>query len=128
MVSSLADITHLIIDMDGVLYRGDQPMPSLREFMAFLRERPVPFVLATNNSTRTPQEYADKLAGMGVTVAAAEILVSGQATARYLARDVGSRGVRVNLVSAGPIETGTSAGVFTPRSRPATSGSGHTAS
>src|SRR5512136_249843 len=96
MVASLADITHLIIDMDGVLYRGDQPMPSLREFMAFLRERPVPFVLATNNSTRTPQEYADKLAGMGVTVAAAEILVSGQATARYLARDY-PPGTRVHV-------------------------------
>ena len=36
---SLSDIKHLIIDMDGVLYRGDQPMPRLCEFFAFLRER-----------------------------------------------------------------------------------------
>jgi 4-nitrophenyl phosphatase len=95
-VPSIADITHLIIDMDGVLYRGDQPMACLPEFIAFLRERPIPFILATNNSTRTPQEYADKLARMGVQVSPAEILVSGQATARYLAREY-PRGTRVHV-------------------------------
>jgi 4-nitrophenyl phosphatase len=93
---SLADITHLIVDMDGVLYRGDQPMPCLREFIAFLRERPIPFILATNNSTRTPQEYTDKLARMGVQVFPDEILVSGQATARFLAREY-PRGTRVHV-------------------------------
>ncbi len=92
----LAEIKHLIIDMDGVLYRGDQPMPCLREFFAFLRERPIPFILATNNSTRTPQEYADKLARMGVQVSPAEILVSGQAAARFLAREY-PRGTRVHV-------------------------------
>src|SRR5271157_2825210 len=92
----LAKINHLIIDMDGVLYLGDQPMPRLREFITFLRERPIPFILATNNSTRTPREYADKLARMGVSVSPEEILVSGQATARYLAREY-PRGTRVHV-------------------------------
>ena len=93
---SLSTITHLIIDMDGVLYLGDQPMPGLCEFIAFLRERPIPFILATNNSTRTPHEYVDKLARMGVTVSPDEILVSGQATARFLAREY-PRGTRVHV-------------------------------
>ena len=92
----LKNITHLIIDMDGVLYRGDQPMACLREFIEFLRERPIPFILATNNSTRTPQEYVDKLARMGVTIFASEILDSGQATARFLAREY-PRGTRVHV-------------------------------
>ena len=95
MASSLTEITHLIIDMDGVLYRGDQPMPCLPEFIGFLRERGIRFMLATNNSTRTSQEYAEKLAGMGVTVHPEEILVSGQATARFLAREY-PRGTRVH--------------------------------
>jgi 4-nitrophenyl phosphatase len=93
---SLTDIKHLIIDMDGVLYLGDHPMPRLCEFFAFLRERNIPFILATNNSTRTPQEYVDKLAGMGVMVSPNEILVSGQATARFLAREYPT-GTRVHV-------------------------------
>jgi 4-nitrophenyl phosphatase len=93
---SLANITHLIIDMDGVLYRGDQPVRGLCEFIAFLRERRISFILATNNSTRTPQEYADKLAGMGVQISPAEVLVSGQAVARFLAREY-PRGTRVHV-------------------------------
>jgi 4-nitrophenyl phosphatase len=93
---SLVNITHLIIDMDGVLYRGDRPMPCLPEFFAFLRERSVHFILATNNSTRTPQEYVEKLVRMGVTVSPSEILVSGQATARFLAREY-PRGTRVHV-------------------------------
>ena len=102
-MKSLTEITHLIIDMDGVLYLGDRPMPHLREFFAFLRERQIAFILATNNSTRTPQEYADKLARMGVTVSPVEILVSGQATARYLARDV-PRGTRIHVFGMKPLK------------------------
>jgi 4-nitrophenyl phosphatase len=95
-MQSLSTITHLIIDMDGVLYTGDRPMPCLREFFAFLRDHQIQFILATNNSTRTPQQYADKLAGMGVTVSPDEILVSGQATARFLARQY-PRGTRAHV-------------------------------
>ena len=93
---SLSQLTHLIIDMDGVLYLGDQPMRCLREFFIFLRECNIRFILATNNSTRTPQAYVDKLAGMGVSVSPDEILVSGQATARFLAREY-PRGTRVHV-------------------------------
>ena len=95
-MKKLTDITHLIIDMDGVLYRGDQPLPGLREFIAFLRKRAIPFILATNNSTRTPQEVVDKLARMGAEVFPTEVLTSGQATARALAGEY-PRGTRVHV-------------------------------
>ena len=89
----LTNITHLILDMDGVLYRGNRPMPRLAEFFAFLRERSIPFTLVTNNGTRTPQERVVQLAGMGVRLSPSEILVSGQAAARFLRREfpAGSR-------------------------------------
>lgn len=95
-MKSLTSITHLIIDMDGVLYLGDRPMRCLGEFFTFLRERSIRFILATNNSTRTPQEYVNKLAGMGVQVSPDEVLVSGQAAARYLAREY-RPGTRVHV-------------------------------
>ena len=78
---SLTDIKHLIIDMDGVLWRGNEPLPGLQEFFAFLRECDIPFVLATNNSTSTPGQYVKKLASMAVNVSPDVIMTSGQATA-----------------------------------------------
>lgn len=95
-MTALAAIKHLVIDMDGVLYRGDEPMPCLREFFDFLRNRPIPFMLATNNSTRTPGQYASKLAHMGVIVSPSRILHSGQAAARVIARQYGP-GTRVHV-------------------------------
>jgi 4-nitrophenyl phosphatase len=79
-----------------VLYRGSEPIPRLREFFVFLRERSIPFMLVTNNATRTPGERSKQLAGMGAEVWPSEILVSGQATARYLRRDYPA-GTRVHV-------------------------------
>lgn len=71
--------------MDGVLYRGNDPLPKLPEFFDFLRGHGIGFRLATNNSGSTPQQYAAKLRKMGAEVAPAEIITSGTATARWLA-------------------------------------------
>ncbi len=93
----LHTLQHLIIDMDGVLYRGNKAIPGTDGLLSFLRSRGISFVLATNNSTRTPQQYVDKLAGMGVMVQANEILTSAQATASYLA-STAAPGTRVFVV------------------------------
>lgn len=93
---SLDNIKHLILDMDGVLYRGGEPIPRLREFFAFLRERSILFMLVTNNATRTPDERSKQLAGMGAEVSPSEILVSGRAAALFLRRDYPA-GTRVHV-------------------------------
>ena len=93
----LSRIHHLIVDMDGVLWRGDEPMAALREFFDFLRCRRVSFVLATNNSSRTPDQYVAKLARFGVDVARECILTSAQASAAYLAT-VAPPGTRVYAI------------------------------
>lgn len=92
----LRDIRGLVIDMDGVLWRGDTPMPGLVEFFDLLRRRSIRFRLATNNPTRTPQQYVAKLAAMGVSVTEGEILTSAVVTAQYLAAD--RPGARVHVV------------------------------
>ena len=107
---SFRNLRHLIIDMDGVLYRGSEPIPGTRAFVDFLRERGIGFVLATNNATKTPQQFVDKLASMNVTVYPDEILTSALATASYLAGIappgtrvfvVGQDGLRIALQQAG---------------------------
>jgi 4-nitrophenyl phosphatase len=74
----------LIVDMDGVLYLGDTPVPGLDKFFAFLRERGIRFQLATNNSTLTPGMYVEKLSRMGVEVEEGDVLTSSIATAAYM--------------------------------------------
>ena len=75
---------NLIIDMDGVLWRGDTPMPGLPDFFQALQDLQINFVLATNNATGIATQYAEKLQAYGVTVAAEAILTSAEATASYL--------------------------------------------
>ncbi len=84
----LASIKNLIVDMDGVLFRGHQTLPGAGEFIGMLREKAMPFLLLTNNSTRTPAQYVTKLQDMGIEVAEDNILTSAQATALYLERVV----------------------------------------
>ena len=76
----------LLVDMDGVLYRGERPMPGLHEFFALIESRP--FVLLTNNSTLSARDCARKLGRMGVEVPVSVILTVSDATARYLASAV----------------------------------------
>jgi len=99
-------IKSLIIDLDGVLYRGEEPIEGAREFIAFLQRERIPFLLLTNNSTRTPGQYVRKLAGMGIAVEESNILTSAQATALYLESiappgdrvyAIGEEGLRVAL-------------------------------
>ena len=82
----LRSVRNLIIDMDGVLYLGDTPMPGLTTFFSFLNERGIRFQLVTNNSTLTPRMYTEKMARMGVTVQESAVLTSSIATAGYLAK------------------------------------------
>jgi 4-nitrophenyl phosphatase len=84
-IETLREIRALLIDMDGVLWRGKTPMPGLADFFDLLRERPIAFRAVTNNASRTADQYVEKLAGMGVRVTRDEILTSAEATARYLA-------------------------------------------
>ena len=81
----LKSVCHLIIDMDGVLYLGDKPLPGLPQFFAFLHEHDIDFQLVTNNSLLTPTMYVEKMGRMEVAVTEDQVLTSSIATADYLA-------------------------------------------
>jgi 4-nitrophenyl phosphatase len=93
----LRDVRHLIVDMDGVLWHGSEGLPGLTMFFDFLRERGVDFTLATNNASKRPEQYVEKLASLGVEMPIDRIFTSAQATAAYLA-DVASPGAPVYVV------------------------------
>ena len=86
----LTHIRNLILDMDGVLWRGDTPMPGLADFFATLRRLDINFMLATNNATKTAVLYQQKFARFGVEIPPEQILTSSEATAGYLRTEYGA--------------------------------------
>ena len=74
-----------LIDMDGVIYRGSEPIPGAVEFINSLRDKGYPFLFLTNNSQRTNRDVCYKLRKMGFLVNDEDIFTCAMATARYLA-------------------------------------------
>lgn len=97
-MQNFTNIRALIIDMDGVLWHGDQALPGLKEFFQLLRDKQLPFILATNNAGMTQDEYVKKLARMGVSVTEDEILTSSMATALYLTQHYEPATTRVFVI------------------------------
>jgi len=92
------NIRALIIDMDGVLWHGIQPLPGLIDFFQTLRNKQIRFILATNNASLTAEQYVNKLSQMGVSVTLDEVLTSAMATALYLAENTEPSATRVFVV------------------------------
>ena len=114
MIAAMTDLPPrvrlVIFDLDGVIYRGDDPVPGARELVAWLHERGTAVRFATNNSMVTRADYVDRLGGMGIATAVDEIVTSTSATVEHLrlhAPDVrsvlgiGADGMREELVAAG---------------------------
>ncbi len=77
-------ILGLIVDMDGVLWKEDTPIGNLPSVFSRIKERGLKIVLATNNATRTPDEYLDKLKRHGVNLESWQIVTSADASAHAL--------------------------------------------
>lgn len=97
-MQTFSNIRALIIDMDGVLWHGTEPMTGLTDFFDTLNKLKIRFILATNNASLTPQQYVTKLAKMGVIVTQDQILTSGTATALYLSKEVKPTETRVFVI------------------------------
>ena len=75
-----------LIDMDGVIYRGNTLIPGADRFIALLLEHGIPFRFLTNNSQRTRRDVATKLARLGVKAPEDHVFTCAMATARFLAK------------------------------------------
>lgn len=79
-------IRSLILDMDGVLWRGDTPIGDLPAIFEQLQARGLRFVFATNNGSRTPEQYVERLAAFGIAAEPWQIITSSLALADVLAK------------------------------------------
>jgi HAD superfamily hydrolase (TIGR01450 family) len=100
----------VIFDLDGVVYRGVEPVPGAAELVGALHAAGCLVRFATNNSMATRQDYVARLAGHGIATSVDEIVTSTWATVQYLrahepdvrrVMTVGADGMRAELRAAG---------------------------
>ena len=97
-----------LLDLDGVLYRGDSPIPRAPETVEALRSFGKRLAFVTNNSSRTPEAVVAHLASVGVDAEPTEVETSSLTTAARLsdrsvrrAAVIGEEGLRTALTAAG---------------------------
>jgi len=97
-----------LVDIDGVLVRGAEPIPGAAEAVAALAAEGR-VLLLSNNSTRSRAQHAARLSSLGFPIAADQVLPSSYATAAYLLDEqgpltawmIGEQGLRDELEAAG---------------------------
>jgi 4-nitrophenyl phosphatase len=103
-------IKSLIIDMDGVIWRSDAPIGDLASIFHRIRAHGLKFVFATNNSTKTSEQYVARLHEFGVDVEPWQVVTSSQAAAHAMAKKfspgtkvfmIGEEGLRLPLEDTG---------------------------
>lgn len=108
MLSS--NIRSLIIDMDGVIWKADAPIGDLPATFRRIRERGLKFLFATNNGTKSSEQYVARLKTFGVNVEPWQVVTSSQAAAHTLSQKfprgtkvfmIGEEGVRIALEEKG---------------------------
>lgn len=70
--------------MDGVLWRDTQPIGDLPEIFSIIHSRGWKIVLATNNATKSTNQYVDKLNSFGVPLKPDQIVTTASTTGHYL--------------------------------------------
>ncbi len=100
----------LVCDLDGVLYRGSEPVPGSADAIDRIRDAGIAVVFATNNATRTVEQYVERLRNAGVAASPEDLVTSAVVTAEEVAARgwstettflVGGNGIRHALTAIG---------------------------
>lgn len=98
------NIKALILDMDGVIWRSDSPIGDLPAIFKRIEARGLKYVFATNNGTKTPEQYVETLERLGVRVSPQQVVTSALGVAHMLSRKF-ARGTKVFIIGEDGIRT-----------------------
>ncbi|MCK1202482.1 TIGR01457 family HAD-type hydrolase [Streptococcus uberis] len=102
-----------LIDLDGTIYKGRERIPAGERFIQRLQEQEIPYLLVTNNTTRTPKMVQDMLAQQfNIQTPLETIYTATMATVDYMkdmnrgqtAYVIGETGLKSAISEAGYIE------------------------
>ncbi|GAC1379534.1 MAG: 5' nucleotidase NucF [Ktedonobacteraceae bacterium] len=78
--------TTYLIDLDGVIYRGNELLPGAKEFVVWLQTHDKKFLFLTNNSFASATQVLEKLTHLGISTDTTHLLGAGQAAVQSIAR------------------------------------------
>lgn len=98
-----------LIDLDGTMYRGKEKIEEASHFVKALFDKKIPYLFVTNNSSRTPQQVAQKLRDFGIPTLDEQVFTTSNATANYIYEYkpeakiyvIGEEGIRTALMEKG---------------------------
>lgn len=100
----------LLLDLDGVVYRGKEAIPGAVEAINRAQDLGKKVAYITNNASRTPEQITEQLVGFGIKAAPEQVIGAAKAGAKLLATKippgskvlvVGGEGLRVEVVNLG---------------------------
>ncbi len=74
-----------LIDLDGTMYRGKERIEEGLHFVKRLKEKNIPYLFVTNNSSKRPDQVAEKLVSLEVPATPEQVFTTSMATALYVA-------------------------------------------
>lgn len=98
-----------LIDLDGTMYLGEEPIEAAGEFVDALYSKGIPYLFVTNNSSKTGKDVAGKLNRMGIKANPEQVVTTSLATANYIKHQhdkaevyvIGETGIRHALEEKG---------------------------
>ncbi|MGD0535121.1 MAG: TIGR01458 family HAD-type hydrolase [Methanoregula sp.] len=97
----MRDVKGFLIDLDGVLYTGDTPLPGARKAMEFLTERGYPFRCVSNSTRKCRATIATRLKKLGFDIPKRAIFTPPLAAVRYM-QETGKH--RAYLLTTGDVD------------------------
>ena len=113
----LKEIQLFVLDMDGTFYLGDRLIDGSLEFIEAVRRRGREFLFFTNNSSKSPVLYIEKLKRLGLEIERRQIMTSADVTMAFLKKNY--PGASVYLLGTPALEESfCQAGIRLTRERP----------
>jgi len=108
-MSKLSDIlrerSHFIIDLDGVVYHGNQLIDGAADAIRIFRDRGKTIGFLTNNSTKGSREIAQKLNQLGIDCSEREVCTSMDATVDFMSRSEKYKRMSIKVLGSGEFKT-----------------------
>lgn len=82
-----------IFDMDGTIYLGERVFPEAQALIRLLRRMGRRIIFYTNNASRSPERYVERLTRLGFAPLPEEILTAGEVTVDFLLRERAGKSV-----------------------------------